>query len=495
MCAATSLSRAQGNDESDNKSDLLVFGYACKIFRDDEKAELIENGSHLIPWMGDEKLKIDRYDGRGALYDLTQYEAQNENNDWTDLNEDSEEDKLCEYERYRSLYLDEVTEQTYREELAKRTQADHAEISYEYDNPVNEPAAQDVNQEVDVTGSKPFVPPAELALPPNIEIPTTIKHNAIIVRTALFLAQQGSQMEILMKVKQQKNRNFDFLSHTDPLHEYYKHVLNLIKSGAYVPQEQYLEESEPPIKEEPEAGDHYLHPSLVTKLTSTNNPSPPPVQTEIKQKPPAPVETSPPDYVQKIIEKMVKYVIKNGPLFETAILKRGDVRFSFLNPKNPYNVFYKDQLAAKQKIIESNKAIALANNRLRAKEETKSEDDSSSNSSLKRKPLPVSFSIKKPKENENLEVPSALPVEESSDEEDSTQNSNSPKPPSSATSSKLADTVETSSEIITVNPLDKRLKKSAEITKKHRQRKDANLQNERKLKVAQFLKDLKKKAS
>lgn len=44
----------------DKHEDLLVFGYACKLFRDDEKALYIDQGKHLIPWMGNDDLKIDR---------------------------------------------------------------------------------------------------------------------------------------------------------------------------------------------------------------------------------------------------------------------------------------------------------------------------------------------------------------------------------------------------------------------------------------------------
>lgn len=46
----------------EKKEELFVFGYSCKLFRDNEKALHIDQGKHLIPWMGDESLKIDRFD-------------------------------------------------------------------------------------------------------------------------------------------------------------------------------------------------------------------------------------------------------------------------------------------------------------------------------------------------------------------------------------------------------------------------------------------------
>lgn len=45
---------------SEDLKDLYVFGYQSTLFRDDEKALYIEEGRHLIPWMGHENLMIDR---------------------------------------------------------------------------------------------------------------------------------------------------------------------------------------------------------------------------------------------------------------------------------------------------------------------------------------------------------------------------------------------------------------------------------------------------
>jgi hypothetical protein len=47
--------------KSDSNSDqLFVFGYSCKLFRDDERAQQMDCGQHLIPWMSSETLLIDR---------------------------------------------------------------------------------------------------------------------------------------------------------------------------------------------------------------------------------------------------------------------------------------------------------------------------------------------------------------------------------------------------------------------------------------------------
>lgn len=49
------------NKKEEGDEELLVFGYSCKLFRDDAKAILEDSGQLLIPWMGDSSLMVDRY--------------------------------------------------------------------------------------------------------------------------------------------------------------------------------------------------------------------------------------------------------------------------------------------------------------------------------------------------------------------------------------------------------------------------------------------------
>ena len=52
--------KEQAPSKPEEEEDLLVFGYACKLYRDDVKASLESSGQLLIPWMGDSSLMVDR---------------------------------------------------------------------------------------------------------------------------------------------------------------------------------------------------------------------------------------------------------------------------------------------------------------------------------------------------------------------------------------------------------------------------------------------------
>ncbi len=51
-----------GESKEGEDEDLFVFGYACKLYRDDVKAVMEGSGQLLIPWMGDSSLMVDRYE-------------------------------------------------------------------------------------------------------------------------------------------------------------------------------------------------------------------------------------------------------------------------------------------------------------------------------------------------------------------------------------------------------------------------------------------------
>ncbi|GAB0089808.1 hypothetical protein DMENIID0001_044250 [Sergentomyia squamirostris] len=246
--------RKRSKFSPENQAELLVFGYQCHLFRDDEKAQFIDQGKHLIPWMNDNSIKIDRYDVRATLSDLKAYEpppgGYTNRLDYLTPSEQKAE-QLCEEERYYSLYHNEREEEYQQEEELKRLQSSsYAQIGFNYDAPSGPPPAPEKqsSMEEDDIDEEVFVPLPNFPIPADIEVPPTVKLNAIIEKTARFIATQGTQMEILIKTKQANNPQFDFLNQNGSFNRYYKFILVAIKDNRYPSPD--AEEKKAPEQEE-----------------------------------------------------------------------------------------------------------------------------------------------------------------------------------------------------------------------------------------------------
>uniref|UniRef100_A0A8C3BT45 Splicing factor, suppressor of white-apricot homolog n=1 Tax=Cairina moschata TaxID=8855 RepID=A0A8C3BT45_CAIMO len=92
--------------------------------------------------------------------------------------------------------------------------------------------------------------------------PPTAKMHAIIERTANFVCKQGAQFEIMLKAKQARNSQFDFLRFDHYLNPYYKFIQKAMKEGRYAaPSENKADEKKQDDDDDDDDG-NYLHPSL-----------------------------------------------------------------------------------------------------------------------------------------------------------------------------------------------------------------------------------------
>uniref|UniRef100_A0A8C2U840 Splicing factor, suppressor of white-apricot homolog n=1 Tax=Coturnix japonica TaxID=93934 RepID=A0A8C2U840_COTJA len=298
-----------GGGGGNSRVELLVFGYACKLFRDDEKAQYQEQGRHLIPWMGDPKIMIDRYDGRGHLHDLSEYDAEYStwNRDYQLSEEEARIEALCDEERYLALHTDLLEEEarqvpsgfekreSLQEEYKRLSEAlaedgtynavgfrygsDYYDPSEPTEEEEHQPAKQrEISQTETVEeNEEPFVAPPGLNVPSDVELPPTAKMHAIIERTANFVCKQGAQFEIMLKAKQARNSQFDFLRFDHYLNPYYKFIQKAMKEGRYAaPSENKADEKKhSKVKSEEEDDDdddddgNYLHPSLFASKKSS----------------------------------------------------------------------------------------------------------------------------------------------------------------------------------------------------------------------------------
>lgn len=272
---------AKEQSDSSKYAELLVFGYACKLFRDDERAVYHDQGKHLIPWMGDKKIMIDRYDGRGHLHDLSEYDAGSWNHDYQLSEEEARIEALCDEERYLAMHTDLLEEEARQEEEYKRLSEALADegtynavafrYSADYYDPSQPTEEEEANKETDQEtqeeeSEEPFVAPPGLSIPPDVELPATTKTHAIIERTANFVCKQGAQFEIVLKAKQSGNSQFDFLRFDHYLNPYYKHILRAMKEGRYTPasenKQDKSQDSNSDNSDDDDGDGNYLHPSL-----------------------------------------------------------------------------------------------------------------------------------------------------------------------------------------------------------------------------------------
>ncbi|XP_076802858.1 uncharacterized protein LOC143446889 isoform X2 [Clavelina lepadiformis] len=262
--------------ETQSEDELLVFGYACKIFPPNEQSAAIAKNRHLIKWNEDNELNllIDRYDCRASLHNLSEFDGDSWNKDYKLSEEESKLEEHINEERYRAIYVEELEENIRQEEELKRLHASIAgneqenfgEVAYSYDEQHQQEDQYDpcdpTNDEEEI--HKPFIAPNCLAVPNEMEIPPTEKMHAIIEKTATFVSKQGAQMEIVLKAKQANNTQFQFLQFDHYLNPYYKHMVKRMKEGKYTPG-QAREEKQQNSDEDTDSSDddgNYLHPSL-----------------------------------------------------------------------------------------------------------------------------------------------------------------------------------------------------------------------------------------
>lgn len=305
-----------------------------------------------------------------------------------------------------------------------------------------------VTQTADNDDESAFIPIEKLNLPSNMEIPSTVKLNQIIEKTAKFISSQGPQMEILLKTKQAGNQQFNFLNHDGQFNAYYKHILVMMKANTYPWQEvvsvtknnnendlnndhnnhkngnDLKDEKEedsplknaifiPKIQYKPSADCAYTQ--LISKITKAPISELEKKRTELSDVKKIKVEAlealkqsynsssddsddndcSPPESIQVTIDKTAVYVAKNGTEFERKLIDKNSQTFNFLNNDNEFHTYYK--MKVKEYIAALNITVPPPAPRI-----SQPQAEIEKITKVKIPPPPICFSIKSKEEKATL---------------------------------------------------------------------------------------------
>ncbi|XP_046801976.1 protein suppressor of white apricot [Lucilia cuprina] len=423
--ASSSSLSSTSNANEVRHVDLLVFGYACKVFRDDAKARDIDQGKHLIPWMGDNNLKIDRLiffhktlqpetmkqhaiiektarfiASQGVQMEILLKAKQSNNVQFEFLSRNS---ILNPYYKYVVSSIKDGTypQHTEAKEKDPKESGDNANgntLGSGTENVVLKPVVT-----VPTIKYKPSADCAYTQLISKIKgVPLSELHDESS-RQSLNSQQESannspSLTPVLLQyngatfvTEQDENSNSNMgqtKTTADSLNDSQPKVEILKNSSALALAQNYSSDSETEEEEAAEAEGEKTPPKLEFPL--------------------------PPESLQNIIDKTAVYVIKNGRQFEETLRSKSVERFSFLLPDNEFYPYYMYKItgdpnaASKEQKKRKAKEVAEA---LLSKKGLSGDKSTATN--------PVSFSIKNKDETATsvaLQQP-ALPQEHSDDED------------------------------------------------------------------------------
>ena len=125
--------------------ELCVFGSSSTLYQDEMKYLEIEQGLHLIPWMGNTGLLVDRYDARTFLDDQSKFGLKS-NLKFKPSLEETQLELTCDKERYLELNMDLSEMEIGEEEVEKRALRKFAQIPFCYES---EPKTGNKNEKLD----------------------------------------------------------------------------------------------------------------------------------------------------------------------------------------------------------------------------------------------------------------------------------------------------------------------------------------------------------
>ncbi|CAM6096746.1 unnamed protein product [Calypogeia fissa] len=196
-------------DKEEPQNEVVVMGVHYRSFDDDSMAAFVNSSTALVPWNGDSKLLIDRYDVRHLLQDLTGIRRRRARPPSPDATKEE-----LDYERYRDVEGLENPSPP-EDELKNEdvTGGGYQRVGFDYGGD----QATLKERVEDALFSPPFSVPEHLRL----KIPTSTKVHQIMAGTAKYVIEHGGQAEIVLRVKQANNPTFGFLMPDHHDHEYF----------------------------------------------------------------------------------------------------------------------------------------------------------------------------------------------------------------------------------------------------------------------------------